>query len=155
MGGGVVFCVDVKTQEVVWNHEIPALSPALSVGNGVIVVRGFLQADCLDAETGEELWTKPLGGTGMSVMSGSDVFIEDWETLYRVDIKSGNIKESYNVGEFISTAVTARGNILVVTEGDTLYCLGGYGVSEVILAAVAVAIVAVLTGRVIMKSQAI
>ncbi|MBU7017373.1 MAG: YbhB/YbcL family Raf kinase inhibitor-like protein [Theionarchaea archaeon] len=154
-GRGVVFCVDVKTQEVVWNHEIPALSPALSVGNGVIVVRGFLQADCLDAETGEELWTKPLGGTGMSVMSGSDVFIEDWETLYRVDIKSGNIKESYNVDEFINTAVTARGNILVVTEGDTLYCLGGPGFTEVILAAVAVAIVAVLTGRVIMKSQAI
>jgi Raf kinase inhibitor-like YbhB/YbcL family protein len=150
-GRGVVFCVDVETQEVVWNHEIPALSPALSVGNGVIVVRGFLQVDCLDAETGKELWTKPLGGTGMSVMIGSDVFIEDWETLYRVDIKSGNIEESYNVGEFINTAIAARGNILVVTEGDTLYCLGGPGFTEVILAAIAVTLIAVLTGWAIIR----
>ena len=148
---GEVFCVDVETQELVWNHEVPMLSPEISAGNGVVVVRGSLQVDCLDAETGEELWTKPLGRIGIPVMTESEVFIEEWKTLYRIDIKTGDITGLYNVDEVIYTAVVARGHILVTAEGDTLYCLGGPDLLEIVLIVGAVAIVVVLTGFIILR----
>jgi outer membrane protein assembly factor BamB len=58
------------TQELLWEYEVPGWAP-LSVGNGVVVVRSWVQVDCLDAITGEVLWTLPemiLAITAITVM---------------------------------------------------------------------------------------
>lgn len=118
-----VMCIDVETQEPVWNKDIPGWG-LLSVGNGVVVVRSWHQVDCLDAETGEELWTIPVKGFSMPVMTENEVFFESDDILYRADITSGKITESYYLEEFLCPPVVAHGHVLVAAFGNGIYCLG-------------------------------
>lgn len=122
---GCVVCVDVETQELLWEcDDIPGWA-LLSVGKGVVVVRSWLQVDCLDAETGKELWEMPVTGISMPVMTENEAFIgSDDKTLYRVDIKSGKITESYYLGDSVYSPVVAHGHVLVGTYGNHIYCLG-------------------------------
>ncbi|MBU7047668.1 MAG: PQQ-binding-like beta-propeller repeat protein [Theionarchaea archaeon] len=132
-----VLCVDTETQEpvwdYVWNNEVYPLWKSVSVGSGVVVVHRRLQVECLDAETGNVLWTKPLKGKGIPVITKNEVFACGEETLYRMDIKTGKITGSYTVGEPIYSVVVARNRVLVGTEKDRIYCLGEPGHLEIIL----------------------
>ncbi|MBU7025428.1 MAG: PQQ-binding-like beta-propeller repeat protein [Theionarchaea archaeon] len=122
---GYVMCVDVETQESLWEYkDVPGWG-LLSVGNGIVVVRSWTRVDCLDAETGEELWKISVNGSSMPVMTENEVFIgSDDKTLYRVDIKSGKITESYYLGDSVYSPVVAHGHVLVGTYGNQIYCLG-------------------------------
>lgn len=121
---GYVVCVDVETQEPLWEYNDISGWALLSVGNGVVVVRSWLQVDCLDAETGKKLWELPVTGISMPAMTENEVFIgSDDKTLYRADIKSGNIIESYYLGDSVYSPVVARGHVLVGTYKNQIYCL--------------------------------
>ena len=145
-----VMCVDVETQEPLWEHkDVPGWA-LLSVGNGVVVVRSWAQVDCLDAETGKELWTIPVKGHSMPVMTEKEVFIEADETLYRVDIKSGKVTASYYLDSYLCPPVVAHGHVLVATYDGQIYCLG-HSSSYTVLVVAMTAAVLLLIGVLFLK----
>lgn len=141
---GYVLCMDTETQEPLWEYkDVTGWSP-LSVGNGVVVLGGWAQVDCLDAETGKKLWTIPLGGSGTPVMTKNEVFFGSDQDLYRVDIKSGEIVESYQLGGSVFSPVVANGNILVGTSENQIYCLGQVSFYKIVVTAAALVVVVLL-----------
>ena len=120
---GLLLCLDSETQNVLWEYEVPGWAQ-FSVGSGRIVVHSWFQADCLDAETGEVLWTIPAEGWSLPALTENEVFIATGEELWRVDFISGEIKESYNLGNSVNSPVVARECVLVGVYGNWLYCLG-------------------------------
>ena len=129
---GYTLCLDIKTLNPLWEYTAEGWSP-LSIGNGVVVVNGWTQVSCLDAETGKELWVLPSGSSG-SVMTRNDVFFGWGENLYRVNIESGEIIASYNLGGSVFLPVAAQGCILVGTSENRIYCLGQSGKYRIICA---------------------
>lgn len=120
-----VVCIDIETQELLWEYEDVPMWAMLSVGNGVVVVCSWTRVDCLDVETGGILWKIPIGGDSMPVMTEHEVFIGAGdENLYRVDIKTGKILESYYLGEAVYSPVIADDHIFVTTGNNIVYCLG-------------------------------
>ena len=120
-----MFCMDTETQEPLWEYKDVLPWGLLSVGNGVVVVCTWIRVDCLDAETGEVLWNIPIGGQSMPAMTEHEVFIGSAdEYLYRVDIKTGKIFESYYVGEAIYSPIVVDEHILFATHKNVVYCLG-------------------------------
>ena len=147
---GNVICFDTETHELLWRYRLPSGWALVLVGNGVVVIRGWNSVYCLDAETGEELWKTPVKGRSMPAMTGEEIFIgSDDGNLYRIDIQSGRITQSYYLGGFVFSPIVAEGHILVGTSENTLYCLGpSVGLWKVIgvigIAAVAVLIILLL-----------
>ena len=120
---GLLLCLDLETQNVLWEYEVPG-SAQFSVGSGRIVVHSWFQADCLDCETGEVLWTIPAEGWSLPALTENEVFIATGEELWRVDSITGEINESYNVGTSVNSLVVARECVLVGVYRNWLYCLG-------------------------------
>jgi outer membrane protein assembly factor BamB len=123
----------------------------LSVGNGVVVVRSWTGIDCLDAETGKELWTISLNGSSLPVMTKNELFIDSGENLCRVDIRSGEVIQSYHLGGSVYSPVIANGRIIVGTSENRIYCLGQTGFYEVVPRGVAIAAVVVLVVLLVLR----
>lgn len=121
-----VICADSENLELLWEHEFVSLWTPLCVGNGVVVVCGTT-TDCIDAETGKELWKIPVSGRGMAAMTENELFVgSDDGNLYRIDITSGEIIDTYHLGGHVYSPVVAQGRILVGTSENRIYCLGGF-----------------------------
>lgn len=123
---GNILCMDVDTQELLWDlKDIPGYT-LLSVGNGVVIVRSWTHVSCLDAETGEELWRIAVYGfyVPVPVMTKNEVFIASGEDIWRVDIKSGEVVESYHIGTSVYSPVIADGYILTGAAENQIFCLG-------------------------------
>ena len=122
---GNVICVDTETQELLWRYRLSSGWALVLTGNGVVVVRGSNSVYCLDAETGEEFWKTPVKGLSMPAMTREEIFIgSDDGNLYRIDIQSGRISQSYHLGGYVFSPIVAEGHVLVGTSENTLYCLG-------------------------------
>lgn len=144
-------CIDADTQEPLWEYrDVPGWA-LLSVGNGVVVVRSWTRVDCLDAETGKELWTISSDGWSLPAMTKNEVFIDSDQNLCRVDIKSGKVTDSYELGGSVYSPVVANGRVLVGTSENRIYCLGQptfYKVVPIVIAAVVLLVVLLVMRRV-------
>ena len=119
-----VMCIDTETQELLWESEFPGFA-LISVGSGVVVAGGGDWVSCFDAETGDELWKIPMRGSATPAMAGEEVFIGSSDGyLYRVDIKSGTVVESYHLGGCVCSPVVAHQHVVVGTSESKIYCLG-------------------------------
>ncbi len=140
---GYVLAVDMKTQTTVWEYQLPqGWEAPLAVGHGMVVVRGLNRVSCLDAVTGRELWEVLIRGEStLPALTKSEVFVGSAEgILYRLDIKTGKIKESYRLGSSVYSPVVANGCVLVVTDSNCIYCLGQISYYKIVFSIAAILI---------------
>ena len=149
IGMGTSFlCIDVEAQEPLWEHEAGGLWTRPAVGNGVVVMRNWDRVDCLDAETGEELWTLTVKGSFMPAITENEVFIDANERVYRVDITSGKVTKAYYLGQSVYSPVAARGHVLVavgdyLTDDYQIVCLGEVSFNKVVPPVVIIVLVGI------------
>jgi outer membrane protein assembly factor BamB len=99
---GQVICFDLDTLAITWKCDLPTGWILLSVGEDTVVVRTPNWIYALEAESGEVQWKVLIDGMSMHAVTEDDVFIRsDDGNLYRIDIESGHIIESYYLGGFL------------------------------------------------------
>ena len=115
--------------ETLWNHRIKVEVPSPLYSNGLVYFTqdlGILL--CVEAESGDIVWRKRLGGNAASspVQVGSHILqcMEDGRTVILNAGRDGDVigENSLNEGIF-ATPVVTQGRLLIRTTGH-LYCIG-------------------------------
>ena len=128
-------CIDVtKTAEngaagQVWSYEMPSYCVSTpAVANGLAFVadcKGVLH--CVDAETGQVVWTHEIGGDiwGSALVADGKVYIGSRNKQFCTVAASREKKEiaSVKLGAPISSTPTAANGVLYVSTQDTLYAV--------------------------------
>jgi outer membrane protein assembly factor BamB len=118
--------------EVVWQKDFKAYVPSpLAVGDRLFVVQDTGVARCLNAKTGEEIWTKRLGGdfTASPVLVEDTIFVPDEDGLMHVFKAADRFEEvaknDLRDGSFASPVIC--GGRLYLRTLRRLYCIGRSG----------------------------
>ena len=142
---GRVYGLDVRTGKWVWQYDrettegfaIRGSAGVLPVGNRVYsgFPDGYLA--CLNAETGEVIWTRQLSGDSSRftdvdstpVLVGDTLYVSCFAGgLYALDVKDGSTRWRYELeaaGPFTIDAAAQRVYIVSATQG--LFCLDTKG----------------------------
>jgi outer membrane protein assembly factor BamB len=132
-GGGypetAVMAIRADGSEVVWQKDFKAYVPSpLATGDRLFVVQDTGVARCLHAKTGEEIWTKRLGGdfTASPVLAADIIFVPDEDGLMHVfkaaDRFEQLAKNDLDDGGFASPVIC--GGRLYLRTLRHLYCIG-------------------------------
>jgi outer membrane protein assembly factor BamB len=133
-GGGypetAVMAIDgAGSGKVVWQKDFKAYVPSpLAVGDRLFVVQDNGVARCLNAKTGEEVWTKRLGGdfTASPLLADDVIFVPDEDGLMHVFKAADRFEEiaRNNLGDggFASPAIC--GGRMYLRTSHHLYCIG-------------------------------
>jgi outer membrane protein assembly factor BamB len=116
-------------RRVAWQKDFKAYVPSpLAVGERLFVMQDNGVARCLNAKTGEEIWTKRLGGnfTASPILAGDAIFVPDEDGLMHVfraadgyeTIAENNLRD----GGFASPVIC--GGHLYLRTSHHLYCIG-------------------------------
>jgi outer membrane protein assembly factor BamB len=106
---GHLYCLDTQNGSLIWSHEAPVFSsddPTIVDGRVYIVPTNYVL--CLDAETGEELWSKtlvPYGelGTAAPGVAEGKLYVGYWPTcelwgiMFCLDAVNGSIVWETNI----------------------------------------------------------
>ena len=115
--------------QTLWNHRIKVEVPSPLYSDGLVYFTqdlGILL--CVEAESGDIVWRKRLGGNAASspVQVGSHILqcMEDGRTVILNAGRDGDVigENSLNEGIF-ATPVVTQGRLLIRTTGH-LYCIG-------------------------------
>jgi outer membrane protein assembly factor BamB len=128
-----VLAVDLKKGEIVWRYEHPErhfpFYSSASVVDGRVVIGGRdKMVHCLDAKTGEALWTFRTGARVDSspAVAGGRVYIGSNDgRFYVLDLTSGDKLWEFNAGAPIATSpAIGSGRIVIGAQDGMLYCFG-------------------------------
>jgi outer membrane protein assembly factor BamB len=132
-GGGypetAVMAIRADGSEVVWQKDFKAYVPSpLAVGDRLFVVQDNGVARCMNAKTGEEIWTKRLGGdfTASPTLAGNLIFVPDEDGVMHV-FKAADRYDpvaTNRLGESAFASPVICGGRLYLRTGDRLYCIG-------------------------------
>ena len=142
---GRVYGLDVRTGKWVWQYEreipegfaIRGSSGVLPVGNRVYVgfPDGYLA--CLNAETGEVVWTRQLSGEvsrftdvdGTPAVVGETLYVTCYSGgVYALDVKDGSTRWRFELEAAGPLTVDAsEERIYVASASQGLYCLDSKG----------------------------
>jgi outer membrane protein assembly factor BamB len=114
---------------VIWATDFKVYVPSpLVVGDRLFVVQDTGIARCLNANTGEEIWTKRLGGdfSASPVLAGDMIFIPDEKGVMHVFRATDRYEEiaRNTLGDAgFASPVICGGRLYLRTAGH-LYCIG-------------------------------
>jgi outer membrane protein assembly factor BamB len=133
-GGGypetAVMAIDAAGgSKVVWQKDFKAYVPSpLAIGDRLFVVQDNGVARCLNAKTGEEIWTKRLGGdfTASPVVVNDAIFVPDEDGLMHVFKATDRFEEiaRNNLGDGGFASPVICGGRLYLRTLHHLYCIG-------------------------------
>jgi outer membrane protein assembly factor BamB len=132
-GGGYpeksVMAIRPDGSEVAWQTDFQAYVPSpLAVGNRLFVIQDNGVARCLNAETGEEIWTKRLGGdfTASPVLAGDTIFVPNEEGTTFVFKAADRYEEiaRNDVDDNCFASPVICGGRLYLRTLHHLYCIG-------------------------------
>jgi outer membrane protein assembly factor BamB len=133
-----VFGVDLRRDppEPTWRHPIKAEVPSPLHHDGLVyVVQDIGVMACIDAESGELLWRKRLGGNATSspVLVNDHVLVslEDGRTaVLRHGPEFEQLHENALAGGIFATPAISNGRIFLRTT-EALYCIGDSAAAKV------------------------
>lgn len=121
---------DVSTSHVVWNHrpKAPTQASLLLHQGHLYSVTDMGVAQCLDATTGQPVWTKRLGGgySASPLLVGNAIYFFSHEGKTTVLSTSGRAEElatNQLDGKQMATPAVAEGELLLRTDTH-LYAIG-------------------------------
>jgi outer membrane protein assembly factor BamB len=129
---GVMAIDGADGSKVVWQKDFKAYVPSpLAVGDRLFVVQDNGVARCLNAKTGEEIWTKRLGGdfSASPVLVEDTIFVPDEDGLMHVFKAADKFEEiatnDLRDGGFASPVIC--GGRLYLRTSHNLCCIGQKG----------------------------
>ncbi len=96
---GVLLCVKVETEEILWKHESPAVHH-MSVSDKALIIRSQ-SVYALDVVTGKTRWKVDAGGCSPVTSLGECCYVlgsENSGRLLRLDLESGHILGEHLLG---------------------------------------------------------
>ena len=127
-------CVDSGTGASLWNSTTPIgigmNDPVLAGGRAYI--GGNNDIYCLDAMTGDIIWTYATAGqilsspaaAGGCIYASGQVTVQGNSDIYCLDAVTGNLRWSYGIGLGGHSSPVVAGEFIYITSGDgILYCL--------------------------------
>jgi outer membrane protein assembly factor BamB len=125
--------VDFKKGEVVWTYKNPKrarpfYSSAALVDGKVIVGSRDRMVHCLDAKTGNPIWSFPTKGDVDSspVVAGDRVIVGSLDgKLYVLNLKDGTEVQRFDLGRGVmASPAVGNGCVVVGNDDGALFCLG-------------------------------
>lgn len=118
---------DVTDTHVIWttNSQVPEISSPLVADSELYFVSGKGVVTCLDAETGDELWQKRLGGnfSASPLLADGKLYFTNQEGTTFV-LKPGRfyqeIAQNQHFGQTLASLAIARDSLLVRTQTQLL-----------------------------------
>lgn len=133
---GRVVCISADGKKIHWtyegveNQQMVYASPAVSAGDGVVVIGARdRRVHAIDLATGKGLWTFKTRGDvdGAAMVSDGRVYICSKDRrLYVLDLKSGQKLGEFLAGRGIVGGVSISKGLLVLADtAGNVYCLEG------------------------------
>ncbi len=129
-----VMAFDLERLDIVWEYDpqprdFPFYSSAAVLADRVVVGGRDKEVHCLNAETGEPLWTFPTRARVDSspVVAGERVFVGSSDgNLYELSALTGAERSRFAAGAPLTASpAVARQRLIIGSQDGILYCLGG------------------------------
>ena len=132
---GRFLAIRVSTGKVDWQKRFGGCVAAGPAVKGRIVVISVANPSCgkdsdrtsqpgsvvaMDAYTGRELWVRRMGVTESSpLIVGRLVYVGSWDHhMYALDLRTGNVRWSYDTGEEIDSSAAYAGGIVYIGANE-------------------------------------
>ena len=128
-----VISVDLDSQRVAWRYQHPQRQfpfySSTAVAGGKVVVGGRdKRVHCLNANTGEKIWTFSTRGRVESspALAGGRVYVGSSDgRFYVLDLLKGSKLWEFDAGAPLSASpAIAEGRVVIGSQDGVLYCFG-------------------------------
>ncbi|MEZ6052523.1 MAG: PQQ-binding-like beta-propeller repeat protein [Planctomycetaceae bacterium] len=130
--GGNVFCLDLKTGELIWSYRsiesadpdefAPGFQAPVTITDELVLCGdedGVMHA--IDRETGDKRWVFPTGGEvvgGMTIVGEHGIFGSHGGKLYRLNLSDGSVVWEFETRGPVNASPTVGENFTFVTGCD-------------------------------------